>query len=103
MMQLGIVASSLLGLVVNYSVVACISYSSAAFYAVVGHTKTIAVFFAGWLLFHEAMTPRKTVGIMVIFLGLFVFQHGSGARVAPAAPAPPADLENGNKSSHPHQ
>ena len=72
-------ASCLLAIWVNISQYMCIGTFSALSFQVIGHVKTVFIFFFGWLLFSIPVTWNNIFGGMIAILGISYYSHVANA------------------------
>ena len=68
-----IIVSSLFALVLNISTFATVGKTSALAFTIVGHLKTVGVFFFGYILFQSAVTTKNAIGISVTIGGVVFY------------------------------
>jgi|TARA_B110000003_G_scaffold221981_2_gene222101 solute carrier family 35 protein E3 len=68
-------ASCLLAIWVNISQYMCIGTFSALSFQVIGHVKTVFIFFFGWLLFDIPVTWNNVIGGLVAIAGISYYSH----------------------------
>ena len=78
-------ASCLLAIWVNISQYMCIGTFSALSFQVIGHVKTVFIFFFGWLLFDIPVTFNNIFGGAVAIAGISYYSHVSAIEKAEAA------------------
>ena len=72
-------ASCLLAIWVNISQYMCIGTFSALSFQVIGHVKTVFIFFFGWLLFDIPVTWNNITGGLIAIAGISYYSHVSTA------------------------
>lgn len=70
-----ILASAVLGLLVNLSTFLVIGATSSLTYNVVGHVKTVIILSGGVVFFGDSMPPKKVAGICVAMGGIVWYSH----------------------------
>lgn len=68
-------ASCLLAIWVNISQYMCIGTFSALSFQVIGHVKTVFIFFFGWLFFAIPVTWNNVFGGIIAILGISYYSH----------------------------
>ena len=68
--NLTILATCALALAVNVSQFLCLGRFSAVAYQVMGHSKTITVLIGGALFFHEIITSKSALGMLLAVVGM---------------------------------
>lgn len=78
-------ASCLLAIWVNISQYMCIGTFSALSFQVIGHVKTVFIFFFGWLLFDVPVSWNNVIGGAIAIGGISYYSHISSLEKADAA------------------
>jgi solute carrier family 35 protein E3 len=80
-------ASCLIAVGVNLSQFACLGRFSAVTFQVLGHTKTVLVLLASWLVLGESLSPRKALGMLLAVAGMVAYGALSSSSGPPAGAA----------------
>jgi solute carrier family 35 protein E3 len=70
-----LLASCLLAIWVNISQYLCIGTFSALSFQVIGHVKTVFIFFFGWLIFSIPITANNVFGGLIAIGGISYYSH----------------------------
>ena len=70
-----LIASCLLAIWVNISQYMCIGTFSALSFQVIGHVKTVFIFFFGWVFFSIPITVNNVVGGSIAIAGITYYSH----------------------------
>jgi solute carrier family 35, member E3 len=79
--------SCLVAVGVNLSQFACLGRFSAVTFQVLGHTKTVLVLLASWLVMGESLSPRKALGMLLAVAGMVAYGALSSSSGPPAGAA----------------
>ena len=74
-----LIASCLLAIWVNISQYMCIGTFSALSFQVIGHVKTVFIFFFGWLIFSIPITINNVLGGSIAIGGITYYSHVASA------------------------
>jgi len=84
-----------LAVLVNISQYLCIGRFSAVSFQVIGHCKTVLVFFFGWVCFAAPVTQRNIMGCLLAVCGMIYYSHATKAPSTPVSDAPAGAGEAG--------
>ncbi|BDA44650.1 Solute carrier family 35 member E3 [Coccomyxa sp. Obi] len=100
-----IALTAVLGLLVSLSTFLVIGATSSLTYNVMGHLKTVIILAGGFVLFDEAMPPKKLAGVLCALGGIIWYSglkmqqksgaggNGSASKAVPGRSPPPATTE----------